>query len=43
MPALPLRAVVVLALVYGGATQSNQTNPIRPNQPVKPVPFTAVL
>ena len=49
MPALPFRAVVVLALVCGGSTESNPINqnqpgPTRPNpiNPIKSVPFTSV-
>ena len=52
MPALSFRAVVVLALVCGGSTESdpinqNQPGPTRPNpinqiNPIKSVPFTSV-
>ena len=42
MTALPLRAVVILALIWWGATQSNQANPSNPINPINPVPFTAV-
>jgi DUF1680 family protein len=42
MPALPFRAVVMLALVGWAATQSNPTNPANRINPISAVPFTSV-